>query len=173
MLYLMIPSDLEAGARGLFWPEPEPDPARTDLIGWEADMDAWSGDDIVGAVDPWFLATARLCEAIRAAELTGLRIGIVANVTYTATGKVLASLGELAEKELPDFYIVVPERQVDVRSVDGDDDGIGRDDDLRYDRWLGDDFSYSRWGPVVSDRALKVLQAYRVDDCQFWRLAPN
>jgi hypothetical protein len=172
-LHLMLTSVTGADARGLFWPASGNDPATTELVGWEQDMDEWNGDDIVSAADPWFLATAALCQAITDAGLTGLRVGIAANVSYSDSGKVLAGLGELAARELPEFRIVVPERAVDVRALNGPDDGIRRYDDLRYDGWTGDDFAYCTWGAVLTKRALSLLKAYRVIGSQFWPVEPR
>jgi hypothetical protein len=143
------------------------------LIGWEAVLDDWSGDDIVTAVIPWFLASLTLCDAIEAAHLTGLRVGMAANLSYSGIGEILASLGELATKESPEFRIVVPEHPIEVRRLDDEEDAIGPDDDLRYEGWSGDDFAYSRWGPVLTERALSVVKAHRTRDCEFWPLAPK
>lgn len=72
-------------------------------------MDVCSGDDLVAAASPWLLASERLCAAIRAARLTGLHVGMLANVDFSDAGKVLARLGEIATDQLPRFRIVVPE----------------------------------------------------------------
>jgi hypothetical protein len=114
---------------------------------------------VVEAVGPWFLATSRFREAVVAARLTGLLVGNVAAVRYSAQGRVLASLGERFARELPEFRIVAGRRPLDVRPLDGREDGYGGDDDLRYTGWMGDDFSSSKWGPVLTQRAVEVVEA--------------
>jgi len=174
-LYWITPGGLPSG-RGLFWPPAVPDPARTELVAWEAEADAWNGDELVDCGAPWLLASAGLVKSIRAAELTGLRVGAVADLTWSESTAVLARLGELAAKELPEFRIVVPEHAVEFGPAHHEpDQGIGVGDKLLYAGWNGDDFSYpATWpGFLASERALSVLRTHRVDQCQIQPVDPR
>jgi hypothetical protein len=134
-------------------------PPADELVAYSCEMDEWAGEALIDAIGPWFLATPGFCEAVASAGLTGLYIGNVADAVYSPNGRVLASLGELFTKELPEFRIVAGRHPIDVRPLDGRDDGVGSDDDLRYTGWAGEDFSSSRWGPVVTEQARRVIEA--------------
>ncbi|MDP8904403.1 MAG: hypothetical protein M3N29_03665 [Chloroflexota bacterium] len=137
------------------------------------EVDDFNGEELLAAVDPWLLASAELCVSIAAAALTGLRVGMVADVRYAESTRILRELGELPAHAIPEFRTIVPERPVHVYARDGDSDSVGRDDDLRYDGWHGDDFSYSSYGPVLSERALEVVKMHRVRGCQLWPISPG
>ena len=87
-------------------------------------------------------------------------------------GKVLAALDEMAAREVPEFRLVAPKRSIRVRALDGPDDQIGADGDLRYEGWAGDDLSRSPWGPVVTECALEMIRAHNVANCRFWPVGP-
>jgi hypothetical protein len=174
-LYLVFLSPLEAEARGLFHPpgRTEPEPENADLVAWEAELDAWNGDDAISASPPWFLATASLCEAFEEARLTGLRVGATAFLDYSETGKILAPRGALASKEVPVFRIVVPDHAIEVHAVRHSDDDVLREgDDLRYSGWRGHDFSRSDWGPVITERSLTIFRAHHSAGMYFWPVTP-
>jgi hypothetical protein len=176
-LYLLRLPSGPGPAHGVMWqgnPDHPGDPDHgSELVGLDLDMDDWNGSELVGAIDPWFLASSAVCEAIAAAGLSGLLPGMVANTFYSPRAAVLASLGELASKEIPEFRIVRPEAAIEVSRLDGSTESIGVDDDLRYTGWNGDDFTRNIWGPVLSSRALEVVQQHRLDGCAFWPVHPR
>jgi hypothetical protein len=145
----------------------------SELVGLDQNMDNWNGSELLSCIDPWFLASAALCDEVSAAGLTGLPAGPVANTYYSPEAALLASLGELASKEMPEFRIVRPEAAIEISPLDGSADGIGVDDDLRYTGWNGDDFTRSVWGPVLSERAVRLAQRHRLDGCAFWLVRPR
>jgi hypothetical protein len=137
-------------------------------------MDDWNGGDIVSTIDPWLLASSRLCHAVTAAGLTGLQIGMFVDTFYSPHAALLASLGELAEKEIPEFRIVLARSRVQVAPVKARSDGSWQfDDDLRYGDWNGDDFTRCERGTVLSPRAFDLVQTHRVQGCTFWTVRPG
>ena len=171
-LFLLSPAEFEADAR-LLWPDPDPDPGRSDPIMLEGEMDFWEGDDVIDFTDPWFLMTARLADAVRDAGLTGLHVVTIPSLRYSDQGRIRASLGEFAVRALPEFRLVAPRRSVRVRTVAGQEDEFGEGDELQYEGWDGDDFNSSFWGPVLTARARAVLEVHDIPHSQFWPLAPH
>jgi hypothetical protein len=167
-LYLVGLTQMNGPGRGLFHPPAGTDPSETDLVAWETHVEDWNGDDIVEASPPWFLATAAICEAIAEAGLTGLRVGAVAWVDWSQEDHV-SRLAELAATDVPEFRVVVPEHAIDINAIGcSPADGIGIDDELRYGGWTGHDFARSGYGPVVTDRARRVIKSFRAEGCSFW-----
>jgi hypothetical protein len=171
-LFLLIPAPFESSAR-LLWPDPDPDPGRSDPVLLEADMDFWEGDEVLDLADPWMLVTASAWHAIADAGLTGLHAAPLPSLRYSETGAVRARLGELFARELPPFCIARPERAVRIANQDGEENTWSRGDELRYSDWPGDDFTQSRLGPVVSERARSLLRTRLIPGSQLLLVGPR
>jgi hypothetical protein len=133
--------------------------ATGDLISYECEMDNWAGEAVVEVFGDYVLATPSFLDAVALGGLSGLRVGNVADARYSSQGRRLAALGELYAKELPVFRIARGRHPIDVRTFDERSDAIGADDDLRYTGWKGEDFSSSKWGLVLTQRARDVVEA--------------
>jgi hypothetical protein len=166
-LYVLEP-DFVREARGLFWPEPDKDPDRSELVALEADLRDWLGDDVLGAFPPWHLMSERLLALVRESGLTGPRIGAEAGL-----GPADAGIGGTGGRR---FRIVVPEAIASIR-VRGKDaaDGISVDDRVVYADWRGSDFSRLRdWpGMLVTERAMSVLRTTSIVRCHVREVMPD
>jgi hypothetical protein len=149
---------VESGeGRGALWPEGDTDPARTELVAYDVEIDRWMGDDLVAAIPPWVLMSPDLVEAVQNNGFTGLRFGAEASLRVPPDTSSNRTIGS--------FRIVVPESQVDLRKHGGrPEDGVSVGDTIECSGWNGADFSYSAtWlGIVVSGRAMDLLRTFRL-----------
>lgn len=171
-LFLAFLAHFESPAR-LLWPDPDPDPGRSDPVMLEAEMDFWEGDDLLDFADPWMLMTADAWGSVRDAGLTGLHAVPLPTLPYSDAGAVRARLGEFAARDVPPFCAARTERTVRVANQNGEETEWARGDDLRYWDWGGDDFTRCSLGLVVSERAMSVLSARNVRNTQFFPIRPR
>lgn len=166
-LYVLEP-EIAGDARGLFWPEADNDPDRSELVAFEADLHEWLGDDVLVAFPPWHLMSERLLARVRDSALTGLRIGAEASL-----GPADFGIGGTGARR---FRIVVPETAASIR-VPGKDaaDGISVDDNVVYADWSGSDFSrLGHWpGMLVTERAMGVLRTTSIARCHLREVRPD
>jgi hypothetical protein len=149
---------VEAGeGRGVLWPEGDNDPARTELVAYDVEIDWWMGDDLVAAIPPWVLMSPDLVEEVAKNGLTGLRFGAEASLRVPPDTS--------SDRTIGNYRIVIPERSVELRKRGGrPEDGVSIDDTLECSGWTGADFSYSAaWhGIVLSGRAMDLLRTFRL-----------
>ena len=171
LFLISLPASSVGGGRGRFDPPgPSIQPADTQLVDYEADLDDWDGSGMLMLADPWFLASEPFIAAVQATGLTGLRVGAIANVAFSEEFRQLVELGEMIRPIPPVFRIAAPEREVRINGADG---GLRAEaDDLTYAGWGGEDFSSSRWGVVLTERALEVVRTFAARDLALWRLRP-
>ncbi len=172
ILFLAFLADFEGPGR-LLWPDPDPDPGRSDPVMLEAEMDFWEGDELLSLADPWMLITAGAWNDVREAGLTGLHVAPLPTLRYSEAGVARARLGEFVARDLPPFCVARTDRTVRVANQDGDETGWSRGDELRYWDWGGDDFTRSALGLVVTERARSLLLSRNVPNTRFVDVSPR
>lgn len=138
------------------------DSPQTEFVAFESDLDAGDGSHLLDLADRWFLASEPVLAAMAGAGLTGLRVGVIANLSQSVDLRRLMDLGEMTRRDPPVFRIVVPETTVDVSGPEPDH--LAWSDRLVYADWRGDDVSSSRRGPVLTGRAVTIVRPFVVPE---------
>jgi hypothetical protein len=139
------------------------------MVDWEGTLDGRPDEDLLDAVSPWLLASSTLVDAIQAAGLQGLRFGAAVTIDYVTGGRQKAGQSK-------EYQLVVPEAatRIGVKNRDLAKDGMSRADQLIYEDWAGNDFSYMpNWdGWLVTERALAVLRSHTITSVQVRAVEP-
>jgi hypothetical protein len=169
-LYVVFLAQFDGGGR-LRWPNPDGDPARSDPVMLDAELDFWKGDELLDFADPWFLITANAWQSVRMAGLVGLHTVPLPTLRFSELGAVRAALGEFAVRRLPAFCIARPIGSVRIANQLGEEDPWTLGDELLFWDWSGDDFARSRLGLVVSEQARAVLLRHHIPNSTFLHLS--
>jgi hypothetical protein len=165
-LHVVLLAPFDGGGR-LKWPDPNADPANSDPVLVDAELDFWRGDELLDFADPWFLISANAWRSIRMAGLVGLHVAPLPTLRFSEIGAVRAALGEFAVRRLPAFCIARATRSVRIANHMGEEDTWTLGDRLFIWDWNGDDFARSRLGLVVSEQAKSVLLRHNIPNSEF------